>query len=236
MRHKIWVIPWKNDPCIITLRNICHWWCPSCCKQFYLESINCTSLARVWDFLWRSYVVWWVSSVGGVLDGPLGWWGIWWGLVGVGLVLEFPWLGACVCGACGLGCLELLWGFPPWTVPLTFGLAPKSGGLEDFGLLSVLWPCGAEFLVCGGGGADKGLISSGLFARFLYLPSGLLCISLLWLLHCIVWDSLAGFHIFARGLYFKTHFSCYPLKFFCFFFYFYNFILGVLLTYLFIFF
>ena len=59
------------------------------------------------------------------------------------------------------------------------------------------------------------------FAYFLYLPGGLLCIWLLWLLDCIMWDSSAGFHIFAKAVYFKTHFPCHPLKFFlCFFFYF----------------
>ena len=67
----------------------------------------------------------------GVLCGVVGeshWWDVWWaggesgwGLVGVCLVLEFPCLGACVYGDCGLGCLGLPYGFSPWIVPLMFG-------------------------------------------------------------------------------------------------------------------
>ena len=50
-------------------------------------------------------MVWWVSPIGGVFGGLLGWWGVW--LVVVGLVLEFPCLGAGMCEGCGLGCLGL---------------------------------------------------------------------------------------------------------------------------------
>ena len=158
----------------------------------------CTSLVGVWDFLWGSYVGWWASPIGGVFGGLLGWWGVWWELVCFGLVLEFPCLGTGIYGGCGIVCLRLPWGFNPWIVPLRFGAGfPRVEALGGCWILFVVWPCGTGFL--GGGGLSWGWILPDFFACFLYLPGSLLCISLWWLLHCIMWDSLADFHIFARG-------------------------------------
>ena len=51
--------------------------------------------------------MWWVSLVGEVFDGRLGWWIIGWRLTCVSLMLEFPCLGPACMADCGLGCPEL---------------------------------------------------------------------------------------------------------------------------------
>ena len=70
--------------------------------------------------------------------------------MGVGIVLELPCSGACVCGASRFGCLEIHWGFGPWVVPLMVKVGlPGMEASGDFGLLFVLWPCDVAFLVGG---------------------------------------------------------------------------------------